>query len=206
MVSSTYDALFRQVNREIWIVTSSHGSHHSGLIATWVSQASIDPIRPFVLLGIAPNHFTGELIEASGSFVVHLPARSQAKDILPFGIGSGKDRDKLAGWDWEAGSTGAPRLKAFDHWLECRTRAVLHGGDRLYVWGEAVDGGVPANSSGFEALCERDLFAAATPQELKLLKENREHDSALHGPWFSEWLKQVAGGQSIVQAPTPSNP
>lgn len=201
MLSATYDALFRQVNREIWVVTSGHGERRSGLIATWVSQASIDPIRPFVLLGIAPNHCTGELIEASGAFVVHLPARSQARDVLPFALGSGKDRDKFAGWDCETTAGGAPRIKAIDHWLECRSRAVLSGGDRLYVWGEAVNGGLTTSVGEFEALYERDLFAAATPDELRLLKENREHDSALHGPWFEEWLRQVVAGESRVEAP-----
>ena len=199
MINQLYDQLFRQVNREVWVVTAQHGERRGGLLATWVSQASIDPIRPYVLIGIAPNHFTGELIQESGSFVVHLPGVEQARQVLPFAIGSGRTRDKLAGWTVRPGVTGAPCIEGLGPWLECRNRAVLDGGDRLYVWGEAVAGGGVAE--GHQGLCERDLFAAASVEELKLLKENREHDSLLHGPLFAEWLRRVAGGQSQVIDP-----
>ncbi|MCA9105946.1 MAG: flavin reductase family protein [Planctomycetales bacterium] len=199
MIESVYERLFRRVNREVWVVTAAHEGHQSGLLATWVSQASIDPIRPYVLVGIAPNHFTGELLSASGGFVVHLPSRDQARQVISFALGSGRDRDKLEGWDWTTGPSGAPRLSELPYWLECRSRAVLQGGDRLYVWAEAIDGAAP--DGDWAPLCEHDLLAAATSEELASLKENREHDSAIHGPWFAEWLDRVSRGESSVTDP-----
>ena len=64
MNNAQVESIFRLVNREIWIVTAADGERRGGLAATWVSQASIDRDKPVVVIGIAPNHFTAELIDA----------------------------------------------------------------------------------------------------------------------------------------------
>ena len=66
------EEVFGIVDREVWIVTATDGTRRGGLVATWVSQASIDREHPVVLIGIAPNHFTAELIDASRAFGLHL--------------------------------------------------------------------------------------------------------------------------------------
>mgnify|MGYP002087204098 CR=1 FL=1 len=62
---SDIDALLRLVDREVWIVTAAAGGKRGGLTATWVAQASIDRERPVILAGLAPNHFTTELVEGT---------------------------------------------------------------------------------------------------------------------------------------------
>jgi flavin reductase (DIM6/NTAB) family NADH-FMN oxidoreductase RutF len=65
------DAALRLIDREIWIVTAADGNRRSGLMATWVSAASIDCERPVLLTGIGPNHFTAELVQASKADAAH---------------------------------------------------------------------------------------------------------------------------------------
>src|SRR3712207_6985322 len=48
------------------------GGRRGGLIATFVNQASITPRYPRVVVGLARQHHTWELVEAAGSFVLHL--------------------------------------------------------------------------------------------------------------------------------------
>ena len=66
------DRVLKLVNREVWIVTASHDGERAGLTATWVSQASIDPDDPLVVIGLAPNHRTAEVVAAGGAFALHL--------------------------------------------------------------------------------------------------------------------------------------
>ena len=80
--------------------------------------------------------------------------------------------------------------------LECRVRAALDGGDRRYLWAEAVGGSIP--DSRHDVLTERSLFAAADDEQRTALKNSRELDAALHGPWFERWLQQVDAGVSKV--------
>src|SRR5438132_216552 len=55
------DSALRLVDRELWIITASDGPRRGGLVATWVSVASIDRQRPVLLACLAPNRFTTEL-------------------------------------------------------------------------------------------------------------------------------------------------
>jgi len=44
------DAALRLVDRELWIITAADKNRRGGLLATWVSTASIDPERPILLV------------------------------------------------------------------------------------------------------------------------------------------------------------
>src|SRR2546425_12370950 len=91
------DAALRLIDREIWIVTAAHGKRRGGLVATWVSSTSIDRQRPVLLAGLAPNHFTTELVQSSKAFAAHLLRPEQTELAWNFARDSGRDRDKFAG-------------------------------------------------------------------------------------------------------------
>src|SRR5580693_5111141 len=71
-LEAEYRAFERKLDRELWVVTAADGDQKGGLIATFVSLASIAPALPRVLVGISRRHRTWELIESSGAFVLHL--------------------------------------------------------------------------------------------------------------------------------------
>src|SRR6478609_10965789 len=91
------DTALRLIDRELWIITAASGGRRGGLLATWVSAASIDPERPILLAGIGPNHFTAELVQSSRAFAAHLLRPDQIELAWNFANGSGRDRDKFAG-------------------------------------------------------------------------------------------------------------
>ena len=66
MDPTTASTLLAWMDREIWLVTASAGGRRGGLIATHVGRASIVPDLPRVLVGVAKQHQTWELIQASG--------------------------------------------------------------------------------------------------------------------------------------------
>src|SRR6516225_194631 len=90
-------SLFARTDRELWLLTAAAGGRRGGLIATFVSQASIVPDLPRVVVGIAKQHHTWGLIEASGAFALHLLSADELDWVWRFGLQSGRDSDKLDG-------------------------------------------------------------------------------------------------------------
>ena len=65
--------------------TAGAGADRGGLIATFVSQASIVPDLPRVLVGLGKRHHTRGLVEASGAFGLHAgPAELEFGVSVPF--------------------------------------------------------------------------------------------------------------------------
>ncbi len=182
------DSIFRLVNREVWIVTAANGERRGGLVATWVSQASMDTESPTVLAGIAPNHFTAELIDASGSFAVHLISMQHIEAAWSFAIGSGRMRDKFEHIAAASGETGSPILRDCLAWLECRVFARLDAGDRIYYWADVVASGMPG--SGLP-LCEHELIAATNEEQRRHLIEDRQSDILLQRPQREAWRRDM---------------
>lgn len=173
------DAALRLVDRELWIVTSAHAQRRSGLLATWVAAASIDAERPVLLAGIAPNHFTAELVQQSQAFAAHLLRPDQIELAWNFASGSGRQRDKLAELAWTPGTAGVPLLSECLASFECRVFASFDAGDRLFFWGDVVGSHRPEQKSGVvqHPLREHAFFQALTSQQRQILAAAREADA-----------------------------
>jgi flavin reductase (DIM6/NTAB) family NADH-FMN oxidoreductase RutF len=187
--AASVEAVARLIDREIWVVTAAAGAKQGGLTATWVSYASIDPARPILLAGIAPNHATAELIEASGHFAAHLLRPDQAELARNFAEGSSRDRDKLAGLSTRPGPGGAPILVDSLAVLVCRVFHRLDAGDRLFYWAEVLAAEQFATAS---PLREQAFIRALTESQRRQLAESRDADIALQRPLGEKWRQTVA--------------
>jgi flavin reductase (DIM6/NTAB) family NADH-FMN oxidoreductase RutF len=135
--------LFRRLDRELWVVTAAAGGRRGGLIATFVGTASIVPDMPRMVVGLAKQHHTWGLIEASGAFGLHLIGEDQLDWVWRFGLQSGRDVDKLDGLATRAGASGAPILTEAPGWLDCRVEARLDTGDRTVYLAAVLDAQAP---------------------------------------------------------------
>lgn len=178
------DAALRRVNREVWIITAAAGGRRGGLVATWVSQASLDPQRPVLVVAVARNHYTAELIDAGGALAAQLIGADQLSLAWNFAIGSGRDRDKLAEIPHRTGETGAPILRDALAWVEGRVFARLEGGDRLFFWADLVAG--ESNAVG-DPLREHQLFAVANDPQRQALRANLAADIEVQQPLLDAW-------------------
>lgn len=187
MVPSPPDvaALWRAIDREVWIVTAAHAGRRGGLVATWVNRASLDPRRPLVLVALASSHFTTELALASGEFAAHLLSPENMQLALQFALGSGRDRDKFLGIVTEAGALAAPILPATLAAIECRTVKHYDARERHYLWAEIVS--CPFQRAG-NALRESQLIGAATPEQRQQLQQDLAADVARLAPKMAAWL------------------
>lgn len=103
------------------LVSSAHGGKQNVMAAAWNMALDFDP--PKVAVVIDKSTLTRELIEASGEFVLNVPAREQAALTLAVGSASGRDGDKISkvGAGTAAASrVGAPLIEGCLAWLECR--------------------------------------------------------------------------------------
>ena len=194
-VAERCEAVFRLVDREIWIVTASDSQRRGGLTATWVSQASIDADRPLVLIGLAPNHFTATLVDASSAFALHLLRPDQTAVAWNFAAGSGRERDKLADLTSRPGQTGSPLIEPCLAWIECRVCARLATGDRNYYWADVVAGDVSAQAEvgPGRPLTERQFFSQLKDHQREQLKANRDQDILVQRPLMEAWRDEVPG-------------
>jgi flavin reductase (DIM6/NTAB) family NADH-FMN oxidoreductase RutF len=187
MDSSASISLFAQLDRELWLLTAAAGGRRGGLIATFVSQASLVPELPRVLVGLAKQHHTWELVEGSGAFALHLLDEPHLDWVWRFGLRSGRDGYKLDGLAVQIGTTGSPLLAEAPGWLDCRVEARLDTGDRTVYLAEVVDARL---SRPGQPLTVKRLLQLAPPEELRELKEQVARDSAVDAAAIRAWREQ----------------
>ncbi len=155
----------------VTLVTSAHGGRRNVMAASWAMPLDFDP--PKVAVVIDKATLTRELVEASGEFVLNIPTRAQAAQVVAVGSASGRDVDKFARWPLAtaaAREVAAPLLEGCAAWLECRVIAE------------------PGNQQRYDLFLAEVVAAHADP---RLFSENRWH--------FPDddrrTLHYVAGGQ-----------
>jgi flavin reductase (DIM6/NTAB) family NADH-FMN oxidoreductase RutF len=81
--------------------------------------ASIVPDRPRLLCVLYRDNLTRELVLARGSFSISVLVEGQEALVQALGFASGRERDKLAGLDYELTARGNPVFAGSLAWLEC---------------------------------------------------------------------------------------
>jgi flavin reductase (DIM6/NTAB) family NADH-FMN oxidoreductase RutF len=183
-VHAAVATLFAATDRELWLLTSRSGERRGGLIATFVSQASIVPELPRVVVGVARHHHTWGLIEASGAFALHLFGEDRLDWVWHFGVQTGHEVDKFAGLTCTTAVTGSPLLADALGWLDCRVEASLDTGDRSLSLAEVGDAGQTRTG---RPLTVRRLLQLVSPDKLALLKAQMERDSATDADAIRAW-------------------
>lgn len=103
------------------LVSSAHGGRRNVMAAAW--NMALDFVPAKVCVVIDKTTFTRGLVEASGEFVLSVPARTQAAQVLALGRRSGRDGDKFEALGLEAlpaAKVAAPLVGGCLGWLECR--------------------------------------------------------------------------------------
>jgi flavin reductase (DIM6/NTAB) family NADH-FMN oxidoreductase RutF len=193
MDATAASTLFAWLDREVWLVTAQAGTRRSGLIATFVNPATIVPEIPRLLVGLAKQHYTWELVEAGNAFALHLLGEEHLDWVWRFGLQSGREQDKFDGLPVRNGATGSPLLDGAIGWLDCRVEARLDGGDRTVYLAEVVEGCVTHFA---QPLTSRRLLELAPTECLAELKRQRHHDSQIDADAIVAWRQARTGSES----------
>ncbi|MFI0350261.1 flavin reductase [Actinomadura sp. 9N407] len=132
--AQTFRAVLGQWPTGVAVVTTTAGDRRHGMTASSFSSVSLDP--PLVLVCLARDIHTHELIERSGVFAVSFLGKDQAAVGHRF---AGRDPgDRFAGQPWTPAPTGAPVLGGALAWLDCRVAHAYPGGDHTIFVGEVL--------------------------------------------------------------------
>ena len=103
----------------IYVLTSFYKEEINGMIASWVSQVSYDPL--LIMVAVHPNRYSNGLIAKSGFFALHTLAKEQSDFLNRF---KGSDpRAKFSSIQWQRGRTGCPVLAECMSYFECKVKA-----------------------------------------------------------------------------------
>jgi flavin reductase (DIM6/NTAB) family NADH-FMN oxidoreductase RutF len=178
--------LFARLDRELWLVTAQAGARRGGLIATFVNQASIVPELPRVVVGIAKQHHTWELIEASRAFAVHQLGERHLEWVWRFGLTSGRDGDKFTGLATRQGATNSPLLDEALGWLDCKVEASCDTGDRTLYLAEVVDS---QGISDEAPLTLKRMLQLAPADKRAELKRQMQRDGVIDTAAIRTWRR-----------------
>jgi flavin reductase (DIM6/NTAB) family NADH-FMN oxidoreductase RutF len=119
-------------------VTAAFDGDRSGQVAVSVHGASIVPSRPRLTVALWKDNFTHDLALRSGAFAVHILRDDQDELVYHFGLQSGREVDKLASCEHEAGITGSPLLADCLAVFECRVVNHMDGGDHTQFLADVI--------------------------------------------------------------------
>ena len=123
----------------ITLLTSQYRGQPDVMAASWVVAASHRP--PMVVAAVSPLHNTHYFISKSEEFVVNVPGRPLADQVMIAGTYSGRDVDKFA----RAGLTAVDGRRVTVPWvaeclahLECGLVEAYEAGDHTLFVGEVI--------------------------------------------------------------------
>jgi flavin reductase (DIM6/NTAB) family NADH-FMN oxidoreductase RutF len=118
----------------IYGLTTFYKDEINGMIASWVSQVSYDPL--LIMVAVHQSRYSHHLIEQSGCFALHVLHRDQAEFLNRFkGFGP---QEKFAGLRWQRGATGCPVLEDCLAYFECRVKSQYAPGNHTLFCGEVM--------------------------------------------------------------------
>ena len=119
----------------IYVLTSFYKEEINGMIASWVSQVSYDPL--LIMVAVHPNRYSHNLIAKSDRFALHVLAADQSNLLGRF---KGSDpKAKFSSIQWQQGQTGCPVLKECLAYFECRVAAEYSPGNHTLFLGEVLE-------------------------------------------------------------------
>lgn len=131
--------LLRYLTSPVVAVTTSAGGRRNGLIVNSAQRASLVPTIPRLSIYVSKPNFSHDLIYQSGVFALHLLRNDQWDLIWNLGLSSGRDRDKLAGYDIVEGKTGCPILHDCIAGFECKVVNAMDTGASTFFLGEVIN-------------------------------------------------------------------
>jgi len=187
MSVEAFSEVLNKIDRELWIITAQDGDRRSGLVATFVSTASLVPTLPRMMIGLAKHHYTHDLVQASNALCMHLIDESCIDWVWRFGIPSSRDIDKFEGLQIQSGITGSPILDDAVAWLDCRVETRFDTGDRTVFLAEVLESRTLRTEC---PLFVNRMLELAPADKLKQLKLDMDRDIALDRDAILRWRGQ----------------
>ena len=121
----------------VFVVTLRSGERVNAYAAGWVVRVSEVPV--IIQVAVWEKNFSYELAKDCDVFVVQVLGEGQQAIARHFGRTSGRELDKLEGYDVEPGESGIPILTDCLSFLECEVVSRQTFGDHIVLVGCAIN-------------------------------------------------------------------
>ena len=130
--------LLRWIPCGLYVVGVKSGADLHAFTGSWLTQISMKP--PLVLVGVRNDSRSLQMIKEGKVLTVNYIRKENKKTLEHFFKPVSVDGNRLGGYPFKAGKTGAPLLDEAVGYLECEVRHVQDGfGDHAAVIAEVVD-------------------------------------------------------------------
>ncbi|MEA5618277.1 diflavin flavoprotein [Cronbergia sp. UHCC 0137] len=149
--ATTVEQAVGRIIGSLCVVTATQGDVKSGMLASWVTQASFNP--PGLTIAVAKDRAMESLSHTGNQFVVNILAEGKElrkqfmKTFTP-------GQDRFAGLAMEEASNGGIILTDALAYLECSVQSRMEAGDHWLVYA-TVDSGKVLNQDGVTAVHHR---------------------------------------------------
>ena len=130
-----------RVSGGLYVVTAAQGTAKSAMVASWVAQASFEPLG--FTVAIAKDRAIESLMQVGDKFVMNcLPEEGFEPIMKHFLLRFPPGADRFEGVEWAPASCGAPILKEAAAFMECTVVSRMEAADHWIVYSEVRDGKV----------------------------------------------------------------
>jgi 3-hydroxy-9,10-secoandrosta-1,3,5(10)-triene-9,17-dione monooxygenase reductase component len=120
----------------VCVVTTAHQGRLRGMSVSAFASVSLAP--PLVLIALARETGTCEMIVDSGLFAVSILSEDQEFLSERFAARAPIVNEKFEGVPYDTAVTGAPLLPESIAWYDCQVETTHDGGDHLIIMGRVV--------------------------------------------------------------------
>ena len=138
MSESTFDPVLGRVPSGIFIMTVSHESDSTGMLASWVMQAGFEP--PMITVAVKNGRYVEDWLNAGAPFVLNVVSQEDKTMLKHFGKGFEPGVPAFEGLDTENSSHGVPVLKSTLGYLECEPAGQVASGDHTVFLAKVIGG------------------------------------------------------------------
>lgn len=130
-----------RVSGGLYLVTAARGDAKSAMIASWVAQASFEPLG--FTVAVAKDRAIESLMQVGDRFCLNcLPEDGVAPLMKHFLKRFPPGADRFEGVDWAPASCGSPVLAAAVAYMECTVTSRMEGADHFVILATVQDGSV----------------------------------------------------------------
>ncbi|WP_346293175.1 diflavin flavoprotein [Sphaerothrix gracilis] len=154
-LDSSLDRALGRISNGLYIITAKKGEVSSAMLASWVIQASFEPLG--VAIAVSRERAIESLLHVGDCFVLNVLEEDHYQPLMKhflkrFPPGA----DRFAGVDTYQSSNGCPILAQALAYMECTVTGWLDGGDHWLVYGSVHTGRV-AKREGLSAVHHRKV-------------------------------------------------
>ncbi|MEA5418755.1 diflavin flavoprotein [Spirulina sp. CCNP1310] len=145
-LDSDLDKAIGRISGGLYIITARKGEVNGAMLASWVSQASFEPLG--LSIAVAKDRAIESLMQVGDRFVLNILEEGNYQHLMKHFLKRFKPgQDRFEGVETRQASNGAPILAEALAYLECEVVSRMDVPDHWIVYSEVQDGRVAKTDS-----------------------------------------------------------